>query len=112
MFTNEKRNEKTCRKDLKKNNESNYARHAPTIRLFVEIGKQGQVTLMYMYMLGIEYTCIPSPLPSSPRFRLGLLSQGSGLILLIHTEKPCRHTVYITYIIYRNKLINILKYKT
>ena len=30
----------------------------------------------------------PEPLDSSPRLRLGLLSRGEGLILLIHTEIP------------------------
>ena len=39
--------------------------------------------------------CIsPSLLDSSPWLRLRLLSRGSGLILLIHTSKPC----YIYYI--------------
>ena len=36
----------------------------------------------------------PSHLHSSPRLRLGLLSRGEGLILLIHTSKPC----YITLV--------------
>ena len=34
-----------------KNNESNYATCTPTISLFVETGKQDQVTLIHMYML-------------------------------------------------------------
>ena len=31
----------------------------------------------------------PEPRDSSPRRSQGLLSRGEGLILLIHTEKPC-----------------------
>ena len=47
----------------------------------------------------------PSPLDSSPQLCLGLLSRGLGLILLIHTEKPCYIcNIYstLTGLIYKN----------
>ena len=59
-----------------KNNESNYATHAPTIRLFVETGKQGQVTLMYMLRIvyiifSMAFQCISNirPEPRDSRLR-------------------------------------------
>ena len=77
---------------------------------------QFDVTVSYgiYYMYHVFSVCIsnmrPSPLDICPRLRLGQISRGLGLILLIHTSKPwyiyyinlvCRNdAIIMQYIIY------------
>ena len=55
------------------------------------------------WLRGVYQQYEPSPLDICPQLRLGQISWGSGLILLIHTSKPW----YIYYIIYHLQVRNV-----